>query len=43
MAWLMMNVSDLYKLAEDQDGNAIRTRLHSIIPEYTPGDTDCIL
>lgn len=43
MGWLMMNLDDLYKLAEKQDGCAIKARMHSIVPEYTPGDCECIL
>ena len=41
-AWLMNHSADLYHLAEAQDGCAIRSRLKTIVPEYTPGDTDCI-
>jgi FlaA1/EpsC-like NDP-sugar epimerase len=34
--WLMEGVKELYKLADQQDGCAIRAKLKELVPDYTP-------
>jgi len=40
--WLMEGVEELYKLADQQDGCAIRAKLKELVPEYTPEDMECV-
>ena len=41
--WLMIAIKELKQLAEKQDGRGIREKFQEIVPEYMPGDTECVL
>lgn len=41
--WLDQNLEDLYGTAETHDPCAIKQKLHEMVPEYTPQDTECVL
>jgi FlaA1/EpsC-like NDP-sugar epimerase len=40
--WLMEGVEDLYKLADQQDGCAIRAKLKELVQEYTPQEMESV-
>ena len=41
--WLFTRLEELNDLAGTHDSAAIRKKLHEIVPEYTPGDGECVL
>ncbi len=41
--WLDQHLEDLYRTAETHDPCAIKQKLHEMVPEYTPQDTECVL
>jgi len=41
--WLMAEIDELYLLADEQDGCGIREKFKEMVPEYQPGDTECVL
>ncbi len=41
--WLIEGIEELHQLAEKQDGCGIRDKFKEIVPEYMPGDTECVL
>ena len=43
LRWLESEVADLCRVAAALDPCEIKCKLHQIIPEYTPQDTECVL
>ncbi|MCP3954854.1 MAG: polysaccharide biosynthesis protein [Desulfobacterales bacterium] len=41
--WVLDGVEELYRLARAHDGVGIRCKLHELIPEYDPQDSECVL
>ena len=41
--WLWEGIEELYQLADQQDGCAIRAKLKELVPEYTPKESECVL
>ncbi len=41
--WLLNEISQLYKLADEHDGCGILEKLSEILPEYKPLETECVL
>jgi FlaA1/EpsC-like NDP-sugar epimerase len=41
--WLDRHLEALYRAAETHDPCAIKQKLHDMVPEYTPQDTECVL
>jgi FlaA1/EpsC-like NDP-sugar epimerase len=41
--WVLDGVEELYRLARVHDGAGIRCKLHELIPEYEPQDSECVL
>ena len=41
--WIEKGVKDLTRMAEKQDAKGLKEKLHELVPEYTPQDTECVL
>ncbi|MDZ7696539.1 MAG: nucleoside-diphosphate sugar epimerase/dehydratase [Deltaproteobacteria bacterium] len=41
--WLTEGISELYRLADAQDGAGIRRQLKALVPEYQPMESECML
>jgi len=41
--WLMDGIEELVVLGKKHDGCGIRAKLKEMIPEYSPGDSECVI
>ena len=41
--WLMEGIEELMVLGQKHDGCEIRAKLKEMIPEYLPGDSECVV
>jgi FlaA1/EpsC-like NDP-sugar epimerase len=41
--WLNSHLEELYRTADSHDPCAIKQKLHDLVPEYTPQETECVL